>query len=85
VVHGYFLSCLVFFTVQIKGNKLMASEMKESHGTPSSSDVASSSQHQNLALFHSIKTFVVSLVSTALAEIASIPFYYPFDLIKVRM
>lgn len=27
----------------------------------------------------------MSLVGTALAEIACLPFYYPFDLIKVRM
>lgn len=32
-----------------------------------------------------IQIFVVSLVGTALAEIASLPFYYPYDLIKVRM
>jgi len=28
---------------------------------------------------------LISLVGTALAELASLPFYYPYDLIKVRM
>ena len=31
------------------------------------------------------QTFLISLVGTALAEIAALPFYYPYDLIKVRM
>ena len=32
-----------------------------------------------------IQTFAVSLIGTAFAEIACLPFYYPYDLIKVRM
>lgn len=31
------------------------------------------------------KTFVISLFGTALAELSSVPFYYPYDIIKVRM
>lgn len=32
-----------------------------------------------------MKTFLLTLFGTALAEIAAVPFYYPFDLVKVRM
>ena len=32
-----------------------------------------------------IYTFVITAVGSAFAEICSLPFYYPFDLVKVRM
>ena len=32
-----------------------------------------------------IKTFAISLFGAALAELSSVPFYYPYDLVKVRM
>ena len=32
-----------------------------------------------------MKTFLVSLVGTALAELCAVPFYYPYDLVKVRI
>lgn len=35
--------------------------------------------------FTAMQAFLVSLVGTALAEVACLPFYYPYDLIKVRM
>jgi hypothetical protein len=43
-----------------------------------------SSESSDLPLM-AIRTFIISLVSTAFAEIMSLPFYYPFDLVKVRM
>ena len=70
VVHGYFVSCMVFFYVQHKTKKIMESKNEQKDG-----------DNRFLAL----QIFVVSLVGTALAEIASLPFYYPYDLIKVRM
>ena len=36
----------------------------------------------NLAV---IQTFLASLIGTAFAELAALPLYYPYDLIKVRM
>ena len=71
VVHGYFTSCMVFFYVQYKTKKVI-----ESKNEPNKDG-----DNKLMAL----KIFVVSLVGTALAEIASLPFYYPFDLVKVRM
>ena len=35
--------------------------------------------------FAVLQTFVASLVGTAFAEMAALPFYYPYDLVKVRM
>jgi hypothetical protein len=32
-----------------------------------------------------METFFVTLIGTAIAEIACLPVYYPYDLIKVRM
>ena len=32
-----------------------------------------------------MSVFVITFFGTALAELSSVPFYYPFDLIKVRM
>lgn len=32
-----------------------------------------------------VQTFLISLVGTALAEMAALPIYYPYDLIKVRI
>ena len=32
-----------------------------------------------------IKTFLVTLDGTAFAEMCALPFYYPYDLVKVRM
>ena len=31
------------------------------------------------------KTLFISMVGTAFAEMCALPFYYPYDLVKVRM
>lgn len=32
-----------------------------------------------------LKAFVVSSIGSAFAELAALPFYYPYEIIKVRM
>lgn len=32
-----------------------------------------------------LKTLFISMVGTAFAEMCALPFYYPYDLVKVRM
>ena len=68
VVHGYFLSCLLFFFVQHKCKSFTLDDS----GNSSSN-------------FKIIQTFLLSLIGTAIAELAALPIYYPYDLIKVRM
>lgn len=45
-------------------------------------ELTAESINPNIAV---LQTFIASLVGTAAAEMASLPLYYPFDLIKVRM
>ena len=78
VIHGYFFSCMVFFFVQFKGKALTSQAIEKKK------DQTKEGEESNLSIV-ALQAFVISLIGTALAEIASIPFYYPYDLIKVRM
>jgi hypothetical protein len=81
VIHGYFYSCMVFFFVQFKGKEFTSNALEKS----SDAKKESVDTNSNKISFTAMQAFLVSLVGTALAEIACLPFYYPFDLIKVRM
>ena len=78
VIHGYFFSCMVFFFVQFKGKALTSQAIEKKK------DQTKEGEESNLSIV-ALQAFVISLIGTALAEIASIPFYYPYDLINVRM
>lgn len=67
------MSSIVFFAVQYYG-KIFTSNQIDKRIEDQSADN-----------FKVLLTFVISFIGTAFAEICSVPFYYPYDIIKVRM
>jgi hypothetical protein len=72
VVHGYIYSSMVYFYSLAKFKEM----------APTSNTNADDSSHGFASM---LKTFLVTFVASASAEFLSLWFYYPFDLIKVRM
>ena len=72
---------MVFFFVQFKGKELTSSAIEKQ--SQSNSNESAEIFSNNKMSFTAMQAFLVSLVGTALAEVACLPFYYPYDLIKV--
>ena len=74
VLYGYIGSSYIYFIMYAKMKQKMQNDMKN-EGTQ---EIITSS-----AIFY--KTMIISFFSSMCAELVSLVFYYPFDLIKTRM
>jgi hypothetical protein len=79
-VQGYFFSSLVFFFIQFKG-KLFTENWVGSKPEVHEQKDQESSRGKELAVI----AFISALFGSAFGEICALPFYYPYDLVKVRM
>ena len=74
VLYGYIGSSFIYFMMYAKMKLKMQNDMKSENPQE---------KITSTALFY--KTMIVSFVSSMFAELVSLVFYYPFDLIKTRM
>ena len=71
---------MVFFFVQFK-SKIITSAFLEKKTSGDSEANREGDKPQKMIML----TFLISFIGAGLAELASVPFYYPYDLMKVRI